>query len=807
MNIAALRGVDLRFNDSEFVCVLGPSGCGKTTLLNIVGGLDQYTSGDLVINGMSTKTFRDSDWDSYRNHSVGFVFQTYNLIPHQTVLSNVELALTLSGVSKSDRTQRAKDVIEQVGLSDQLYKKPNQLSGGQMQRVAIARALVNDPEILLADEPTGALDSETSVQIMEILKEISKDRLIIMVTHNPDLADKYSTRIVRLLDGNVISDSSPLTGTADQPVKNDKSARLSMSFFMALSLSLNNLLTKKTRTLLTAFAGSIGIIGIALILALSNGLQEYIARVEEETLSLYPIIINREEFDFLGMMLQPPDINVPGGGGRQRQPDRIYVSSMMGAVINAMTAAVHTNDLVRFSTQLEYDADILSPLVTAIAFGYNIEPNLYMQSESGEFFPVNPNPVFEMFGVADGIGGSFDNPMMAMGGVQVWTELIDNRTFLETQYDLIAGRWPEEASDVVLIVGGGNGITDFVLFSLGLRGPEYIREMQQSLMQGTAFEVERGLSFSFDEILDLRYRLVVPADRFVQADGGWADYSHNFAHMQNVFENALEINIVGILRTNPNAIATSQSGIIGYTSALTRYVIGRTNETDIVQRQRANPDIDVFTGLRFGEVGFSTFEENLVILGAADLSNPSSIRIYPSGFENKAAISEYIAAYNEMVGDNYMITYTDIIGLLLSSVTTVISAVSYMLIAFVSISLVVSSIMIGIITYISVLERTKEIGILRSIGASKRDIGRVFNAETLIIGFTAGVLGILVTLLLTIPANALIYRFAEINNVALLPVTGAVVLIVISMLLSLVAGLIPSRVAANKDPVVALRTE
>ena len=858
MTINALKGIDLQFRENEFVCVLGQSGCGKTTLLNIIGGLDQYTTGDLLINGVSTKNYKDRDWDTYRNHSVGFVFQSYNLIPHQNVLSNVELALTLSGVSKAERTERAKAVLEQVGLSDQISKKPSQLSGGQMQRVAIARALVNNPDILLADEPTGALDSETSVQIMELLKDIAKDKLVIMVTHNPDLADKYSTRIVRLLDGLVISDSAPVSQEDDKMAVRD-SKRLSMSFLTALSLSLNNLMTKKARTFLTAFAGSIGIIGIALILALSNGLQAYITRVEEETLSSYPIIIRREAFDFMSFMMQPHDGGDFQPGRFERDPDRIYVNNVMGRLMNMMLDNVHTNDLERFKRQLELDHDIIYPLVTSIAFGYDIDLHLYREDELGGFFRVNPNVVFEEFGFGGPADGGFGMPMMGSG--DSWVELIDNRAFLETQYDLLAGQWPESANEVVLIVSEGGRITDLMLYSLGLRGPAELREMRQAIMSGETLPVERGLSFSHDDMLSLNYRLVLPVHRFVETAHGWVDMSDDFMHMQEVFANAKEINIVGILRPTEDAVAVAQSGVVGYTSALTRYVIDRANEAAIVRAQRQSPDVNIFTGRGFddgveqfgslediysfiftlpeaaqqemmttisamsdagapdsqiiamfndsvaGQGDVTTFEENLRILGAADLTNPSSIRIYPSSFENKELIVRYIDAYNEMVGEDYMLSYTDFVGLLMSSVTTVINAISYMLIAFVSISLVVSSIMIGIITYISVLERTKEIGILRSIGASKRDISRVFNAETLIIGFVAGALGIVVTLILTIPANVLIYRVSEISNVAILPVLGALILVAISMILSLVAGLIPSRVAAKKDPVVALRMD
>lgn len=876
MNVKALKGVSLEFRENEFVCVLGPSGCGKTTLLNIIGGLDQYTTGDLIINGTSTKNYRDSDWDAYRNHSIGFVFQTYNLIPHQTVLSNVELALTLTGVSKSERKARAISVLEQVGLHDQIHKKPNQLSGGQMQRVAIARALVNNPDILLADEPTGSLDSETSVQIMEILKDVSKEKLVIMVTHNPELADIYSTRVVRLLDGLITSDSAPAAEESSaQADKKNKIKLPSMSFFTALSLSLTNLMTKKTRTFLTAFAGSIGIIGIALILSLSNGLQTYINRVEEETLSSYPITIDRETFDISSFMQSSGDFGGPMGGGpngsesgEPRSLDRIYVSQIMSRMMNTMTAGVESNDLVRLKEEVEKDRDTLDPLTTAISYSYGISPDLYVEDSDGGVIPVNPNIVIRMAGEmgmggsSSGFGGTFQTQVMT--GYSIWTELMDAPEFLEGQYDLLAGKWPENANEVVLIVSGNNRITDYMLYSLGLRGTADLNEFIKTVIGGESVPVDRNLSYDYDEILSLNYRLVLPVDRYIETDDGWEDISGDIIHMKPIFDNSEIINIVGVLRPNPDAAALAPSGLIGYTSALTRKVIDRTSSSEIVRQQLANPEIDVFTGRPFdsgSDKPFSTIDElyvyiqtleddvrnqsmetltalyqtgvseeriidefskafgltdeglaatydgNLGILGIVDLDDPSSIIFYPSSFENKDAIIQYIEDYNESVDEEYRITYTDYIGLLMSSVTTVIDAISYILIAFVSISLVVSSIMIGIITYISVLERTKEIGILRSVGASKRDISNVFNAETLIIGISAGVFGIIVTLILCIPANAIIYNLTDINNMAALPLIGAIVLILISMVLSLIAGLIPSRVAANKNPVVALRTE
>lgn len=849
IKVEALKGVNIAFRKNEFVAVLGPSGCGKTTLLNIIGGLDRYTSGELTINGVSTKDYTDKDLDAYRNHSVGFVFQNYNLIPHQTVLANVELALTLSGVSKSERRRRAEEALRQVGLGDQLYKKPNQISGGQMQRVAIARALVNDPDILLADEPTGALDSETSVQIMDIMKEISKDRLVIMVTHNPDLAERYSTRIVRLLDGRVISDTNPYEGEHRQADTKKRAGRTSMSFFTALSLSLNNLLTKKTRTLLTAFAGSIGIIGIALILAMSSGATAYINRVEEDTLSSYPIDIEKAAVD-IGALLS---------SARRRSDDeishgfdKVYSNDSMTRMINTLLAEIATNDLKAFKEFIESGESGLQPLVSDIQYAYDLDMNLYKADTSGGVYRVNPSTVLDNIPGAFGHSSGGASTPSRFSNTNVFVQLLGNQTLLNEQYDILAGRMPQRFDEVVLVVDKNNEISDYVLYSLGLKDPKELEQMFKDASEGKDIKEAQQVSFSYEELLKLTYKLVPGTDYYVNVDGVWLDRSDDELHLSKIVGSACDIKVVGVLRPSSDSVASSNTGFVGYTAALTEYLINKINDSEIVKRQKQNPDIDVFTGKPFSDgktpsideldlsklteeqrqylqslseeqraaalenyakslVSDATYEGNLAILGAVDLSDPSRISIYPKDFEAKERITDIIAGYNarmEKEGkDENVIRYTDYIGLLLSSVTTIINAISYILIAFVAISLVVSSIMIGIITYISVLERTKEIGILRSIGASKKDISRVFNAETLIVGFAAGVIGIGAALLLLIPLNLIIERLSGISSLAALPAAGAVALVAISMLLTLIAGLIPSRIAAKKDPVEALRTE
>ena len=821
-SVEALKGIDLKFRDSEFVSILGQSGCGKTTLLNIIGGLDKYTSGDLKINGRSTKDFKDRDWDAYRNNSIGFVFQSYNLIPHQTVLSNVELALTLSGVSKAERRQRATEALEKVGLKEQIHKKPNQMSGGQMQRVAIARELVNDPDILLADEPTGALDTQTSIQIMDLLKEISKDRLIIMVTHNPELATQYSTRIIRLLDGTITDDSNPYNGEDDNiTTKTDedsltdkksgktKKKKTSMSFFTALSLSLNNLMTKKTRTILTAFAGSIGIIGIALILSISNGIQNYIDRMQRDTLSSYPIQLQKESVDVSSMienMMGNKDKNV------DHDKDKIYSNNIMTDMVNSMVAEVNSNNLKAFKSYLENHKCDVDGYISDIQYSYDVPLYIYSTDTSDGVTQLNPSSVMEnMYGMS--VSG--DGMMSAgMQNTSVWSRLFDNRQMLDEQYDLIAGSWADNYNEVMLVVDENNEIDDYTLYSLGFKDPAEVKKIFKNVMAGNSYETEET-QYTYDEVLDKKFKLVLPTDLYRYNDTLriWEDASHDDEYMTTVVNNAEEVKIAGIIRKNPDAASVSVSSGVAYTKDLMPHIIDKVNETQIVKQQLADPEKDVFTGMSFDndKTSISTLENNKSLLGIASEDNPSEIDIYAKDFDSKEKLQDFIKNYNDEVTadgrDEDTISYTDYVGILMSSVSTIITAISSVLIAFVAISLIVSSIMIGIITYISVLERTKEIGVLRSIGASKKDVSRVFNAETLIEGFVSGAMGIIITLILCIPANAVIKNVTDISNVAQLPVAGAVILVIISMLLTTIAGLIPAKMAAKKDPVVALRTE
>ena len=861
--VQALKGIDITFRDSEFVSILGQSGCGKTTLLNIIGGLDQYTSGDLIINGRSTTKYKDSDWDTYRNHTIGFVFQSYNLIPHQSVLSNVELALTLSGVSKAERRKRAVEVLEKVGLGDQIHKKPNQMSGGQMQRVAIARALVNNPDILLADEPTGALDSATSIQIMELLKEISKDRLIIMVTHNPELAEKYSSRIVRLLDGKVTDDTMPYEPTDGRVTENDRSGKgkrkkgTSMSFVTALSLSANNLMTKKGRTLLTAFAGSIGIIGIALILALSSGFQSYIKRVEEDTLSSYPIAIEEEQVDYSSMMSAFMGQHV--GEASEKEDGKIYSNNIISEMLNSMMSQVQVNNLADFKKFLEDRNNGFDEFVSDIQYGYSTTLNIYKEDTSDGIVQVNPSTVLDTIGMGQlsGMSGSsmMSSSMMGGGSWDVWSELIGNQTLLESQYDVIAGRWPNAYNEIVLIVDENNEISDYALYALGIKDQNEVADTMTRLAKGEEV-VSYKTEYTYEDILDLRYRLIVNTDfySYNEENDSYTDVRDDEDSYRAAIADGIQLQVVGILRPDPDAVTGAVSGSVGYTSALMEYVINQINASDIVKKQAADPETDVITGLPFTKDGeevementfdittltpeqqaylaslsqeeleafmasymqpatsSATYDGNMEAFGVADLEKPSSIMIYPVDFASKDMISDKISEYNDAVRaegrEESVINYTDYIGLMMSSISTIINAISYVLIAFVAISLVVSSIMIGIITYISVLERTKEIGILRSIGASKHDISMVFNAETLIVGFVSGAMGIIVTMLLIIPINAIIKNLSGISNVAGLPWLAALILVLISMALTFIAGLIPAKMAAKKDPVVALRSE
>ncbi len=1005
--VKALRGVSLDFRKSEFVSILGPSGCGKTTLLNIIGGLDRYTSGDLIIDGRSTKDFKDGDWDTYRNHSIGFVFQSYNLIPHQSVLANVELALTLSGVSRKERRARAIEALEKVGLHDQIHKRPNQLSGGQMQRVAIARALVNSPEILLCDEPTGALDTETSVQVMDILKEISKDKLIIMVTHNPELAETYSSRIIRILDGKITGDSDPYDAQNDPEnrtllsVESDKKAKKkqkkpSMSFFTALSLSVANLMTKKGRTFMTAFAGSIGIIGIALILSLSNGIQNYIDRVQEDTLSTYPLSILEQQQDMSAMMGAMTEV---GQVEDHRDSGLIFVDDSMDTMASAMSK-VQNNNLEKFREYMLAHMDELSPYLSDIQYTYNFDLQVFTGDGKTQ---VNPTTIF------DNMGSAFSGVTELMGAsgmkFSAMSEMIDNRELLEQQYELVDGEWPTAANELVLVISSNNQISKMSLYMLGVLDQGEIEGIMNDLMQGKDIESEPIEPFEFSDFIGKKFYLLNTSDfyektdRTYMVDGKtypiWVDKRAdklNYEQEDYVTENGMELKITGILRPIEGAAATSISTNLAYTRALTEYILDQNTKSEIIAQQKELPEYNVLTGLKFERteyttenigklidtiddatmdtlyaymteqvkkgfvetppvnaetfVGFvsvmnaeeqallydamtaalaenpmgsmmlagicaqlstetltvtpqnvrellpilnwnvkiqgsetelpasmmlfvslqqvcgeevmtgvydymnaqlaemsvtednfeqllgiiandketwntlvdtlyelapqtdATQESNLLLLGDAELAKPASINFYAKDFASKDEIVNFITKYNETVDEIDQMKYTDMVGILMSSISVIIDVISYVLIAFVAISLVVSSIMIGIITYISVLERTKEIGILRAVGASKRDISRVFNAETVIVGFTAGIIGIGSTLLLCLPINAIIRTLTGISTIgAELPLVGGVALVLISVLLTLIAGLFPSRIAAKKDPVVALRSE
>lgn len=800
----ALDKVNLNFRKNEFVSILGPSGSGKTTLLNIIGGLDNYTSGDLIINEVSTKDFKDNDWDIYRNHRVGFIFQNYNLIGHQSILSNVELALTLSGVAKSERRKKAILALKKVGLEKHINKNPNQLSGGQMQRVAIARALVNDPDILLADEPTGALDSTTSQQIMKLLKEVAKDKLVIMVTHNPELARTYSTRIIELRDGRIISDSNPYDGKVntveDEIIRKNKTKKTHMSFKTALGLSFNNLKTKKGRTILTAFAGSIGIIGIALILSLSNGVNKYIERVEAETLSSYPLTIMEESADLtevMGILASGKDKEI------NHDKDKIYSNTIMNKMFNSFVTKVSKNDLKTFKKYLDNN-DEIGKYVNEIKYSYNIDLNIF-NTYNGELVKVNPSNLMSDLGMINSNEMSSMYSSFGMGSNDVFVELMDNKENVLSQYDLIYGSYPKKYDEVVLIVNSNNEISDYTLYALGLKEQKMLKEMMYNVMKGEEVD-DTNLEFSYEDICNIEFKLMINTDLFTKEGNRYVDRSNDLNYVNSILDKSVPLKVVGILRGNDDSVSyVSKTGGVGYTSKLTEYVINNVKNSSIVHEQENNKEVNIFTGSSF-ELGES-YEDNLRKLGVTSVDNPSSISIYSKDFEAKENVVRIIDEYNKEALEQEKITYTDTIGLLINNVTTIVNIISYVLIAFVSISLVVSSIMIGIITYISVLERTKEIGILRSIGASKKDIARVFNAETFIIGLFAGCMGIIITLILNIPINVIINNLSGISGITKLPLAGSIILIIISVLLTMLGGLIPSKIASNKEPVLALRTE
>lgn len=793
----ALNDISINFRKSEFVSILGQSGSGKTTMLNIIGGLDSYTTGDLVVNGVSTKEFKDRDWDSYRNHRIGFIFQSYNLIGHQSILANVELALTLTGVSKKERRRKAIKALTEVGLGDHINKKPNQLSGGQMQRVAIARALINDPEIILADEPTGALDSETSIQIMNILKDIAKDRLVIMVTHNPELANTYSTRIVELKDGKIISDSMPFEGEPDEEssfLKKKKSKQTSMSFKTAFGLSLNNLMTKKGRTILTAFAGSIGIIGIAVILSISTGVQNYIDKIEEETLSSYPITIEETTLDIGSFMANGSSEKTTCNDGE------ICSNNIMGDLLSATTSSQINNNLEEFKTYLDNNEKIKN-LVNDIKYHYGFDLQIYKNDNN--LVKVNPNMLASAL-----MSGNNYSDMTISSARNVFKELMDNDRLLENQYDIVKGRFPEKYNELVLIVDENNQLTDYTMYALGLKDQKDIIELQQNIMNNIPYE-STVTSYSYNEILGMKYKLVLNTSYYVKENGLWVDKRNDLGFLKNIVDNGLELEIVGILKPSEDS-QTSLSDVIGYTSDLVKYVMNENNNSNIAKEQKSNVNTNVFTNTSFDGL-MNTYDINLRLLGVTETSKPTSIDIYPKSFEDKETIKEIINDYNQEKKDNgnddEVITYTDYVGVLMSGITGIIDVITIVLIGFVAVSLVVSSIMIAIITYISVLERTKEIGILRAIGASKKDISRVFNAETFIEGLIAGVLGIGVTLLINLPINLIVGSLSGVSTIATLEPMSAIILVLISITLTVIAGFIPAKMASKKDPVESLRTE
>ena len=822
----ALKDISIRFRENEFVSILGQSGSGKTTLLNIIGGLDQYTSGDLLIQGKSTKQFKDRDWDSYRNHTIGFVFQSYNLIGHQTALSNVEIAMTLSGVSKAERKKRAIEALERVGLKDHLYKKPNQMSGGQMQRIAIARALVNNPKVVLADEPTGALDSETSVQIMELLKDIAKERLVIMVTHNPELAKTYSTRIVQVLDGNILSDSNPYEPTEEKTQGDIQFTKTKMSFMTALALSFNNLLTKKGRTFLTAFAGSIGIIGIALILALSNGVSDYVKKVQEDTLVSLPLTISEQNQS--NLLATSPDLS----DKPYKDNNELGVNTVLTKLLKKQ---IGKNDLASFKKYLEENASQVEALTKDVRYQYNLQPYIYESDTSNGPKSILPSTL------ADEVETSNQTMKGYLHNIDYWSELSSDTNMLESQYDVLEGRLPTDKSEIVLIADENNEISDLLLYSLRFKDPSELNDAKKLDELGSQ-------TYQYSDFIGKTFKAVVNTNRFVKENNQWINKIDDKSYMKTQIENGLELKIVGVLRQKEGTRSSvnSPSGGVAYTSALIDYTSEQIQNSDIVKEQEANPTINVFTGKEFAKDPkpfnsadlteeekiqlakmtpeqqaqyvqqyndnlAATYEENLAKLGVIDKSKPAAIEFYTSSFQQKQELKDFINAYNtakkDAGDDDKVLAYSDDIQTIMSSITTMVGVITTVLVGFVAISLIVSSIMIAIITYISVLERTKEIGILRAMGASKKDIRRIFTAETAIEGFISGVLGIAITLLATFPINAIVAQTTKVDGVAQLPWDAALILILISIVLTVLAGLIPSRIAAKKDPVESLRSE
>lgn len=923
----ALSGVSLNLRDNEFVSILGPSGSGKTTLLNIIGGLDRYDSGDLIINGISTKKYKDRDWDSYRNHTIGFVFQSYNLIPHQSVLSNVELALTISGVSRSERRKRAREALTQVGLGDQFHKKPNQMSGGQMQRVAIARALVNNPDILLADEPTGALDTETSIQIMELLREVAKDRLVVMVTHNPELAEQYSTRIVKLRDGKITDDSDPYHPKAETQVmpEHKNMGRAKMSFLTSLSLSFNNLRTKKGRTLLTSFAGSIGIIGIALILALSSGVNGYISDIQKDTMTSYPITISSETVDMSAMMGMGGGM-MGGGmmGGKTdtatNPDDGVYADYSDIESSEAIASSVIENNLTAFKQYLDDSESEIQQYLgeNGVVYTYNVNFDVYSYDKDENLINTNADTE-EVTGseseggfgaMAGGMGGMGGMPMMGAStgssGAENFSELMAGTNgdtvsrVLTDSYDVLYGNWPENYNEVVLVLDENNSLSAGTLYQLGFITADEYLEITEKIADG---EEAEKYSWNYEEVCGHTFYLVPAADRYTENENGTFTYlEEDTFDNEQLLENSVELKITGVIRPVEDAANASITTSIAYTSKLTDYVIEHTDESAIVVAQEKTPEINVLNGMSFealddaakiedakayisamgisdkasmyqmiqyyvsqnseeedtaeetqqppqgtgqmgtGGAGMSmdetamaeamdswltetpddeillsiydeyidgaSYEDNMEAFGKVSYDAPASISIYTDSFEDKEAVSECIANYNETVDEDNQITYTDYVELMTSSLTSIVDIISYVLIAFVAVSLIVSCLMIGIITHISVLERTKEIGILRAMGASKRNISQVFNAETFIIGCCAGLLGIGISLLLTIPINAILQNLLGAATLTVaLPITYAAILVVISIVITVIGGLLPAKKAAKKDPVIALRTE